>query len=198
MKFLILCDAIYSFRRTVLALQGTKFSKLAYSNLVRTSQETHYVSATEANRLILYGETVAVSCRNHTEHTDTVLTSQEAYYVSATELNRLMMFGETVTVYCENHTEHRNTVHTWQETHYISAREPNRLILFENHAEHRNTVHNWQETYYVSDREPNRLMLFRETVAVYCVRNTQLHCVGRMQNYNEVLDKYNYHCALKG
>jgi hypothetical protein len=29
---------------------------------VRTSQETHYVSATGTNRLILFGETVAVYC----------------------------------------------------------------------------------------------------------------------------------------
>jgi hypothetical protein len=31
---------------------------------VRTSQETHYVSATEPNRLMLFGETVAVYCEN--------------------------------------------------------------------------------------------------------------------------------------
>jgi hypothetical protein len=32
-----------------------------------TSQETHYVSATEPNRLMLFGETVAVYCENHKE-----------------------------------------------------------------------------------------------------------------------------------
>jgi hypothetical protein len=42
-----------------------------------TSQETHYVSATEPNQLMLFGETVAVYCENHVEHTDTVRTSQE-------------------------------------------------------------------------------------------------------------------------
>jgi hypothetical protein len=52
-------------------------------NLVRTSQETHYVSVTEPDRLTLFGETVAVYCENRTEHTDTlcgqnaVRTSQE-------------------------------------------------------------------------------------------------------------------------
>jgi hypothetical protein len=56
---------------------------------------------------MLFGETVAVYCENHTEHTDTVRTSQETHYVSVTEPNRLMLFGETVAVYCENHTEHR-------------------------------------------------------------------------------------------
>jgi hypothetical protein len=39
---------------------------------VRTSQETHYVSATEPNRLMLFGETVAVYCENHTEHINTL------------------------------------------------------------------------------------------------------------------------------
>jgi UDP-glucose 6-dehydrogenase len=43
---------------------------------VRTSQEIHYVSATESKRLMLFGETVAVYYENHTEHTDTVRTSR--------------------------------------------------------------------------------------------------------------------------
>jgi hypothetical protein len=37
----------------------------------RTWQETHYFSATETNRLMLFGETVAVYCEHHTEHTNT-------------------------------------------------------------------------------------------------------------------------------
>jgi thioredoxin-related protein len=94
---------------------------------------------------MLFGETVAVYCENHTEHTDTVRTSQETHYVSATEPNRLMLFRETVSVYCENHTEHTDTVRTSQETHYVSATEPNLLMLFgetvavycENHTEHK-------------------------------------------------------------
>jgi hypothetical protein len=59
---------------------------------------------------MLFGETVAVYCENHTEHTNSVRTLQETHYVSATETNRLMLFGETVAVYCENHTEHTNTL----------------------------------------------------------------------------------------
>jgi hypothetical protein len=35
------------------------------------SQETHHVSATKRNRLMLFRETVAVYRENHTEHTDT-------------------------------------------------------------------------------------------------------------------------------
>jgi hypothetical protein len=37
----------------------------------RTSLETHYVSATEPNWLMLFGETVAVYYENHAEHTHT-------------------------------------------------------------------------------------------------------------------------------
>jgi hypothetical protein len=49
---------------------------------VRTSQETHYVSATEPNRLMLFGETVAVYCENHMEHTNTrTLCGQNAKFV---------------------------------------------------------------------------------------------------------------------
>jgi hypothetical protein len=59
---------------------------------------------------MLFGETVAVYCEIHTEHTDTVRTSQETHYVSATKPNRLMLFRETVAVYCENRTEHTNTL----------------------------------------------------------------------------------------
>jgi hypothetical protein len=59
---------------------------------------------------MLFGETAAVYCENHTEHTDTVRTSQETHHVSGTEPNRLMLFGETAAVYCENHTEHTSTL----------------------------------------------------------------------------------------
>jgi hypothetical protein len=48
-----------------------------HTDTVRTSQETHYVSATEPKGLMLFGKTVAVYCENHTEHTDTVRSSQE-------------------------------------------------------------------------------------------------------------------------
>jgi hypothetical protein len=41
-----------------------------YENPVRTSQETHYVSTTKPNRLMLFSETVAVYCENQTEHTN--------------------------------------------------------------------------------------------------------------------------------
>jgi hypothetical protein len=53
---------------------------------VRASQETHYVSATKPNRLMLFRETVAVYCENRTEHTNTcTLCGQngEIWYVKA-------------------------------------------------------------------------------------------------------------------
>jgi hypothetical protein len=63
---------------------------------------------------MLFEETVAVCCENHTEHTDTVRISQETHCFSSTEPIRLMQFEETVAVYCENHTEHTDTVRTSQ------------------------------------------------------------------------------------
>jgi hypothetical protein len=55
---------------------------------------------------MLFGETVAVYCENHTEHTDTVRISQETHYVSTTQPNRLMLFAETFAVYFENTQVH--------------------------------------------------------------------------------------------
>jgi hypothetical protein len=48
------------------------FLQTIYENPVHTSQETHYVSATNTNRLMLFMETVAVYCENHMEHIDTL------------------------------------------------------------------------------------------------------------------------------
>jgi hypothetical protein len=45
---------------------------MIYTSSVRTSQETHYVTATKPNRLMLFGETAAVYCENHMEHINTL------------------------------------------------------------------------------------------------------------------------------
>jgi hypothetical protein len=45
---------------------------MTYKNSVRTSQETHYVSTTKPNRLMLFRETVAVYFEIHMEHTNTL------------------------------------------------------------------------------------------------------------------------------
>jgi hypothetical protein len=39
---------------------------------VRTSHETHYVSATETSQLMLFSETIVVYCESHMKHTDTL------------------------------------------------------------------------------------------------------------------------------
>jgi hypothetical protein len=119
---------------------------------------------------MLFRETVAVYCENHTELTDTVRTSQETHYVSATKSNRLMLFRETVAVHCENRTEHTNPVRTLQETHYVSA------------------------------TTPNRLMLFRETVAVYCEGHTVLCGQNaefrNVKSGATCSDRWEFHCSL--
>jgi hypothetical protein len=89
------------------------------TDTVRTSQETHHVSTTEPNRLLLCGETVAVCCENRTEHRDTVRTSQETHHISTTEPNRLMLCGETVAVCCENRTEHIQSVPHRRHIHCV-------------------------------------------------------------------------------
>jgi hypothetical protein len=108
---------------------------------VHTSQETHYISATESNWLMLYGETVVFiveTARNtqiysvgrmqsvpHRKHITSSLQNPAGYCC----LGR-------VTDYCENHTEHtdklcgQNAVRTSQETFYVFATEPKRLMLF--------------------------------------------------------------------
>jgi hypothetical protein len=51
-----------------------------FINSVRTSQETRYVSATETNRLMLFRKTVAVYCKNHTEHINTLCGRKEEFF----------------------------------------------------------------------------------------------------------------------
>jgi hypothetical protein len=97
---------------------------------------------------MLFSETVAVYCENHTEHTDRVRTSQETHYVSATKPNRLMLVRETVAVYCDNHTEHRyspyltgNTLSLRYKAQPVNAVWGNSRCLLGtycgNHTEHR-------------------------------------------------------------
>jgi hypothetical protein len=100
---------------------GLNFIYTGSKNSVHTSRETHYVSATKSNRLMLFREIIAVYCENHMEHINTlcgqnavyinsVRASQETHYVSATKSNRLMLFREIIAVYCENHMAHINTL----------------------------------------------------------------------------------------
>jgi hypothetical protein len=62
---------------------------------VRTSQETHYVSATKSNRLMLFRETVAVYCENRMEHTNTLL-EQNAEFMALKQVVHWTLNGEFV------------------------------------------------------------------------------------------------------
>jgi hypothetical protein len=48
-------------------------SQVLYKNPIRTSQETHYVSATESKELILLVEAISAYCENHKKHKCTLL-----------------------------------------------------------------------------------------------------------------------------
>jgi hypothetical protein len=76
---------------------------------------------------MLFMETVAAYCENHTEHTDTVRTSQETHNISATETNRLCCLGKQ-SLFTVRTIQNIDTVRTYQETHYI--------VYCENHTEH--------------------------------------------------------------
>jgi hypothetical protein len=55
-----------------------------YINSFRTSEETHHVSGTERNRLMLFGETVLAYCADRMEHTDKIYgQNAEFSYVTA-------------------------------------------------------------------------------------------------------------------
>jgi hypothetical protein len=82
------------------------------------SQEIYYVSTTKTNRLMLFGETLAVYCEKHTEKTDK-LCGQNVEFVPHRNSLILRFKAQpvnavwgTVAVYCENHTEHTNTLYS--------------------------------------------------------------------------------------
>jgi hypothetical protein len=118
---------------------------------VCTSQEAHYISATETSRLMLFRETVAWELYG---------THKSSYYLTGNTshpryrdqpVNVVLL--ETVAVYCENHKEHINPVRTSQETHYVSAKDTNQLMLFretvavccENYMKQTNILSVWDE-----------------------------------------------------
>jgi hypothetical protein len=77
-------------------------------------KETYYVSTTEPNRLMLFGETVAVYCENYTKHTDTVRTSQEAQYISNLQPGTLTTRPQRRSTFF--YITYINSVRTSQET----------------------------------------------------------------------------------
>jgi hypothetical protein len=54
---------------------------IVYKDPVRFSHETYYVSAKKTNRLILFRETVAVYCENHTEYINNTVGKVQSYKV---------------------------------------------------------------------------------------------------------------------
>jgi hypothetical protein len=95
---LLCCVRDFHKTRKILGFHGGDYEEcrlLAYKTPVRTSQETHYVSATESSQLML--------CKVWSFHggdyeqfrllgyKTPVRTSQETYYVSATESNQLAL-----------------------------------------------------------------------------------------------------------
>jgi hypothetical protein len=152
---------------------------LGYKNTVRTSQETHYVSATESSQLMLcniwgFHRSDYEECRL-LGYKSPVRTSQETHYLSVTEHSRLMqckIWG----FHCSDYEEcrllgYKYPVHTSQETHYVSVIESSQLMLCKIWGFHgsdyeeclllgyKSPVRTSQETHYVSVTEQCRLML---------------------------------------
>jgi hypothetical protein len=83
-----------------LRLHGCDYEEcrlLRYKSSVRSSQDTHYVSATEPSRLILF-KILGFQGSNYEEcrllgyeYKNQARTSHETHYVSATEPSRLML-----------------------------------------------------------------------------------------------------------
>jgi hypothetical protein len=64
--YLIICSA------TTIVDRTRNITDTLWTECSLISQETRYVSATEPNQIMLFGETVAVYCENRMEHTDTL------------------------------------------------------------------------------------------------------------------------------
>jgi hypothetical protein len=108
-----------------------KFVEIIYTNSVRTSRETHYVSATKPNRL---KETVTVYCENHTEHTNT-LCGQNAQFCN---------------IYKSSSYLTGNTLRLRYKAQPVNAVQGNsRCLLWEPYGTHKYTV--WAEcrVYYL-------------------------------------------------
>jgi hypothetical protein len=103
---------------------------VVYRNKVCNSQETYYVSATEPNRLMLFGETVAVYCENHTEH-------RYSSCVKGITLRLLHRAQPVNAVYCESHREHRySSCVTGNTLRLLYRVQPVNAVYCESHREH--------------------------------------------------------------
>jgi hypothetical protein len=110
---------------------------LGYKTQVRTSQETHYVSATESSHLML-SKILGFHGGNYEEcrllgYKPQVRTSQETHYVFATGSSQLML-SKILGFHGGNYEEcrllgYKTQVRTSQKTHYFSATESSQVIL---------------------------------------------------------------------
>jgi hypothetical protein len=66
---------------------------------VHTSQETHYVSATQPNRVMLFREIIAVNFENHTEHLNK-LCEKSAFFYVLKQMAHIITLGLTVSCFC--------------------------------------------------------------------------------------------------
>jgi hypothetical protein len=118
----------YFLLRKIWGFHGSDYEEcrlLGFKNPVRTSQETHYVSATEPSQLMLckiwgFRGGDYEDCRLLGYETP-VRTSQETHYISATEPSQLMLC-KIWGLHGSNYEEclllgYKNLVRTSQETH---------------------------------------------------------------------------------
>jgi hypothetical protein len=125
---------------------------LGYKNPVRTSQETHYVSATKSSRSMLckiwgFHGSDYEDCRL-LEYKNPVRTSQETHYFSTTESSRLMLC-KTWGVHDGDYEDcrllgYKNPVRTSQETHYFSTTELSQLMLCKFWGFHGSDCEEWR------------------------------------------------------
>jgi hypothetical protein len=135
------------------------------TNSAPTSQETHYVSATETKTLMLFGELSLFVVRN--------IRNREIQYIPHRKHNTSSLQRPTGScLLWETYGIHKFSAYLTGNTIHHLYRDQPVAVYCENHTEHTKPVLTSQGTHYVSDTETNRLMLFRETVAVYCENHT--------------------------
>jgi hypothetical protein len=109
----------------------------------------HHVSATEPNRLMLCGETVAVCCENRMEHTHTlwaVRTSVETRHVPATEHTTCELGRNTTScLLCRIHASRTTAARFQSGTTYLAVNAHGSVETF-HPARVSGVLHNWTST----------------------------------------------------
>jgi hypothetical protein len=149
-----------------------------------------HVSATEPNRLMMCGETVAVCCEVRTAHTDTLcgqsvphrkhITSPLQSPTGSCCVEKQLLFAvrtvRNTQIHCVGSPSQETSLLRYRAQPVNSVWGNSRCLLWEPYGTHTYTV--WvvrtpQETHHVSTTEPNRLMPCGETVAVCCENRTE-------------------------